>query len=120
MLHPADASAWQIRCPSPPLPPVTTATAPFKSMIVPIARPTRRLSRAASRHAMALLMHGLELVPVGIAHERRVIARAIVWARSRPSFIRAAGRQRGGMEAIDRCAARGVEREMKSGARRHD
>src|ERR1700722_2140684 len=29
---PSFASAWQIRCPSPPLPPVTNATAPLSSM----------------------------------------------------------------------------------------
>jgi hypothetical protein len=26
------ASAWQMRCPSPPLPPVTSATLPFRSI----------------------------------------------------------------------------------------
>src|ERR1700722_15590397 len=29
---PSCASAWQIRCPSPPLPPVTSATTPFRSI----------------------------------------------------------------------------------------
>src|SRR5262249_36065483 len=29
---PSCASAWQMRCPSPPLPPVTSATTPFRSI----------------------------------------------------------------------------------------
>src|SRR4051794_11785068 len=29
---PSCASAWQIRCPSPPLPPVTSVTTPFRSI----------------------------------------------------------------------------------------
>src|SRR5205807_4871731 len=29
---PSWASAWQMRCPSPPLPPVTSATMPFRSI----------------------------------------------------------------------------------------
>src|ERR1700749_2413401 len=29
---PSSASAWQMRCPSPPLPPVTSATMPFRSI----------------------------------------------------------------------------------------
>src|SRR5262245_21706349 len=34
---PSFASAWQMRCPSPPFPPVTNATAPFSSMDFPPA-----------------------------------------------------------------------------------
>src|SRR5271168_3126682 len=30
---PSCASAWQMRCPSPPLPPVTSATTPFKFIV---------------------------------------------------------------------------------------
>src|SRR3954447_25870817 len=46
---PSLASAWQMRCPSPPLPPVTTATAPLRSIaVLPSASTHRRsaLSRA--------------------------------------------------------------------------
>src|SRR5436305_492608 len=42
MFAPACASAWQMRWPSPPLPPVTTVTAFFKFMEVPPRKQTYR------------------------------------------------------------------------------
>src|SRR6266404_4751391 len=44
---PSFASAWQMRCPSPPLPPVTRATAPLRSMSF-LPHTGARLSRSAS------------------------------------------------------------------------
>src|SRR3954469_19007533 len=39
---PSRDSAWQMRCPSPPLPPVTRATAPFRSIAALRLRNWRR------------------------------------------------------------------------------
>src|SRR3954451_14670404 len=76
MFAPACASAWQMRCPSPPLPPVTTATAFFRSMDMPLRDHTypgaaertsplkqRELLRALARRG-EVLGRKLELAPV--------------------------------------------------------
>ena len=70
------------RCagPSPPLPPVTTATAPFNSMMSPDDARLRCLRAGISTRSAGaqgqLLEDGFELVPIRIAHEGRVVGRA--------------------------------------------
>src|SRR5581483_2863616 len=45
---PSSASAWQMRCPNPPLPPVTSATAPFSSIAsLPVMQNTRSIAAPA-------------------------------------------------------------------------
>src|SRR5690242_9030023 len=67
MWVPSLASAWQMRWPSPPLPPVTTATAFFRSMNVPPANKTYRgeavcASRSEQRELLRALARRREML----------------------------------------------------------
>src|SRR5271165_282602 len=78
MWAPAAARAWQMRCPSPPLPPVTTATVFLRSMPMP---PRVDVS--------GLPAQGLRLGGIDVAGRRRLPsedAAATVGVRAVPLF----------------------------------
>lgn len=61
--------------------------------------------------------HRFKAMSVGIPNERRVVARVVVLADARRSFVHAAGAQARRVEAIDRFAIGRGEGYVKAGAR---
>ena len=64
--------------------------------------------------ASPLVEHGLDVVPVGIKHERRVVARVVLRAQAGGAVVRTAGPQRLAVERIHLRPAGGAEGDMRA------
>ena len=60
---------------------------------------------------------GLDVVAVGVEHERAVVRRVVVRAHARRTEVAPAMRERRGVKAPDRFARRRVERDVEPGRR---
>ena len=62
------------------------------------------------------VVHGLDVVAVGVEHEGRVVAGVVV-PLARRAVVGAAGGERGRVEAVDRLAVGRLEREVQTDRR---
>ena len=71
---PSRAKAWQMRCPSPPFPPVTSATLPLSSMFAfPLDWKTLRPARMLGKVSLVLAGSGVALPPRRSARRRLAV-----------------------------------------------